>query len=418
MDRELRNLTIWLCGLMACATLLALAGFALMEQALSDSLTRKEQALAGRMSESFPERREEIAAILSAPDLSTDVEAGRKPLAAYGLREGMRPSEQPLLSSDLQRFHWQAIILAWLIALPFCLVLVFSWRKNRRRVDRLALAAERVVEGDYSVRVSDGGEEGFDRLGHHFNQMSERLGEQVAGLKRDKIVLKDTLTDISHQMKTPLSSLMMYHELMEAEPDMAWPQRKVFLERGNTALRRMDWLIRQLLKMARLESGIVSFRSEQVSLESVVGDAGSALMVLAAERNVEIRITETPAGAVVVGDAEWLVEAVSNLVKNAVEHAPPGTEVGIAVTDTPLVCRISVVDHGAGFPAGMKKSLFERYHGAGSRVAAESTGIGLPLAHFVFRHHDGDLFVQDTPGGGATLVAVLPKQGGSELRQT
>ena len=414
MDRELRNLVIWLCGLMLCATLVGLAGFALTEQALSDSLTRKEQALAGRLTESFPERREEIAAILSAPDLPAEVEAGRKPLAAYGLREGMRPSEQPLLSSGIKRFRWQAVLLAWMIALPFCLVLLFSCRKNRKRVDRLALAAERVVEGDYSVRVPDGGEEGFDRLGHHFNQMSERLGVQVAGLKRDKIVLKDTLTDISHQMKTPLSSLMMYHELMEAEPDMAWSQRKVFLERGNTALRRMDWLIRQLLKMARLESGIVTFRSEPVSLESVVGDAGSALMALAAERNVEIRITETPAGAVVAGDAEWLAEAVSNLVKNAVEHAPPGTEVEVAVTDTPLVCRISVADHGAGFPAGMKTSLFERYHGAGSRVTAESTGIGLPLAHFVFRHHDGDLFVQDTPGGGATLVAVLPKQGGSK----
>lgn len=335
--------------------------------------------------------------------------AGEKALQSVGYREGMPAWLFPAFAEGAVYVPAWAVALSLAWGVPAFAALWLVFRSLARRADCMAHAADRAMEGDYSLPVPDDGDSGFDRLGHKFNQMRERMSQGLMRLEHDQASLRDALSDISHQLKTPLATALMYTELAMDSPDLSRERQRDFLMRSCAAMERMDWLIRHLLMMARLESGQVPFRSEPVPLTDVMEAAADATASLAASCGVRIVTEPLPECAGVLGDREWLAEALTNLVKNAVEHAGDDRIVRVRAMCSPLICRILVEDHGAGIPESEWPHLFERFHARSGGGKSDAVGIGLSLAQLIVRRLDGDLMPGRTPGGGATFTIILPR---------
>ena len=206
------------------------------------------------------------------------------------------------------------------------------------------------------------------------------------------------MQDISHQLRTPLTSMNLTLELLR-DSDLPPERRAGLLRQLRSMTGRIDRLCIMLLKLARLDAGTVEFRRETCSLRTLAGQAAAPLAVLLDLKSQALRI-EGDADAFV--DPVWTLEAVSNLVKNCVEHTPEGGVIRVCLTQNPLYAEIVVEDNGPGFSREDLPHLFERfYRGKGS---TEGFGIGLALARGVFTSQNGALKAENRPKGGARFI--------------
>jgi signal transduction histidine kinase len=276
-----------------------------------------------------------------------------------------------------------------------------------KKVREISNAAERVVEGDFGAALPSGEEGEFEILGHRFNQMANRLKLNVEQLVAEKVFLKNIVSDISHQLKTPLASLIVYNDLLREDAGMDDAHRQEFLEMGSQQLARLEWLIQSLLKMARLEAGSIEFRREKVELRAVAEEAAAALKTKADEAGVSVQITEKHPGIAITGDAGWLAEAVINILKNGIEHSHQGGAIEIAVDQTPLTSSISVTDHGEGISREDLPRIFDRFYRSAAGVKPNSIGIGLAMSRAIVEGQGGSITVKSEKGKGSEFTVTF-----------
>jgi hypothetical protein len=251
-------------------------------------------------------------------------------------------------------------------------------------------------EGELSILHSD------------IRKLTLRIREQNSILLKDKQYLADSLADIAHQLRTPLTSANLVLVLMEDVPDSAAGERVRELE---GLLMQMDWLITALLKIARLESGVVEFRSERLLLGDLVKTALRPLAIPLELRGVEVSVN-LPESAAVVGDLNWLSEAFANIFKNCIDAVSAdggaGGRIDISGTDNALYTEIVIRDNGAGFTAEDLPRVFERFY-TGSGAKSGSCGIGLALARMIVVRLGGSLTAKNHAAGGAVFALRFPK---------
>lgn len=230
-------------------------------------------------------------------------------------------------------------------------------------------------------------------------KMTVRLREQQQRLQDDKIYLADSIADISHQIRTPLTSINLLVSLL-AEPDLA-PQRKAQLLRElMQLLSRIDWLITTLLKMSKLDAGTIQLRQETISLETLIHRSVESLLIPMELREQDLRIC---AEGTFRGDLAWTCEALSNIVKNCMEHTPQGGTVEITAEENPLYAAITISDTGSGIPKEDLPHIFERFY-KGKDSGDRSFGIGLSLARSIIKQQNGTIKAENCPSGGARFT--------------
>lgn len=394
---DVLRLGLFMAAAAAVLLLLCLAQMRWAQGRTADQLA----SAVGVIAEKYPDIREEFAAALINPASKAQVSAGRALLGAYGLGGGTALSLDPVLGGALGSTLLGAAGFAALCAAGVLAITAAGYRKVYRRVAGIAEAAEKVVDGDFDVLLPAVGEGAFEILGHRFNQMANRLKRNVAQLTAEKVFLRNTISDISHQLKTPLATLVVYNDLMSEQPDMEAGRRAEFLGLSRRQLQRLEWLIQSLLKMARLEAGSIAFMKRPVNLRAVAEAAAAAVRVSAGEAGVSVIIEEHHAGASVTGDEEWLAEAAINIVKNAVEHSRPGGTVTVAVDHTPLTASVTVTDRGCGIEAADLPHIFERFYRSAHSVKPDSIGIGLAMAKAIVEGQGGTLSVRSERGRGS-----------------
>lgn len=375
---------------------------------VTDEVITRQQALVGYLVETTNIDNETLTALMLAQSPIYQ-ESGERILAHAGYREGLTHSLEPVMNNVLPKLPlWLAVYL-FLLIIPMLIYFFLSQKHVKKMTERIAYAAERAVEGDYDVPVSDTEDGDFDRLCHLFNQMRTRLADSITALETDRKLLKQTMTDISHQLKTPLSTAMMVNELVLSGKDMPTETRTAFLEKGDVALQRMEWLIYSLLKISSLESGYIPLKTDQIDLMEVAREAIGNLKPMASQCSVSLILCEEATDVVIQGDLEWLTEAVGNLIKNAIEHVGEDRKVFIKVSATPLLCRLQVVDHGKGIPESERERIFERFYRTNDR-SSTGIGIGLALARLIIRRMNGDVWAEsghETQGATFTVVFHL-----------
>jgi signal transduction histidine kinase len=256
------------------------------------------------------------------------------------------------------------------------------WIRNQV-LENLSAAIRRIVDGE-SVDLLDNREGKLSILRNDIQTLVRLKQEQADALQKDKDRLKDSLSDISHQLKTPLTSMLMMADLMETAPP---EKRAEFVRNLQSGLTRTQWLVDALLKMAKLDADAVEFHIRKTAAAEIIRRALEPLQILLEIKGQEIR---TAGEATIACDVRWTAEALGNVIKNASEHSPAGSHILIACGENPICAWISVTDSGEGLKPTQIMSLFRRFQGSGT---ASGYGIGLPLAQTILRGQNGDLEV-------------------------
>lgn len=286
------------------------------------------------------------------------------------------------------------------LALGIILIMIFVVVTKRRykNLNDLNDYLSLVCKGIYDMNIDDNTEGELSILKNNLYKVITLLQSQNEYLKNDKLYLADSIADISHQLKTPLTSMMVMCELLENEenPD----KRQEFVAVINNQLSKMKWLITNILKISKLDADATEFKREEVSISKVLDDSLKPFILTAELKNVAIQNGAND--FVFNGDESWTVEAVSNIVKNCLEHTNDGGKIIIASGSTNLYNKLTISDNGCGIAKEDLPHIFERfYHGKNS--SKDSVGIGLALAKTVFEKENASVSVESEQGRGSVF---------------
>lgn len=303
------------------------------------------------------------------------------------------------------RFSAQA---AWVTAgTAAAMLLLFSaftvWRY--RRLAALCETLKRVNAGDYALEPADSEEGELSILQSELYKTTLRLREQSERLKKEKEQLASSLSDISHQLKTPLTSMFVMTELL-CDGSLADEQRRVFTARLRAQLERLQWLVESLLKLSKLDAGAAEFLPREMPPEKLLDKALAPLRIPAELKNLTLLADSD--GRPILCDPNWTAEALVNLLKNCVEHTPPGGEVRVRAETNPLYTQITVRDTGPGFADADLPHLFTRFY-RGRNAGEGGVGIGLAMARSIAQSQGGTLTARNAKEGGALFTLRIPR---------
>jgi len=391
---EDRNLLLAMLGLslgvLVAAVLLNLALAAYTNQAIQATYA----GIVGTVVQRYPEAEVQVVQTLRAPDAGA-VALGMEVLGKYGLGDGL-PGVTAAAGGLLARLLVIELVLVGLICTGFALLLLRYRRAVAAEVGGLAAYLRRIDGGDYALDVRDNGEGGFSLLKNDLYKVTVRLREQAEQLQKDKTALANLIADISHQIKTPLTSLGVLADLLADDPPEA--DRRAFVARLRAELGRIQWLTAALLKLARLDAGTAAFKSELVDMRRLIDRALEPLLIPLEIKGQQL-VVEGSEGASFAGDLNWSAEALTNVVKNCVEHTPEGGRIEIHYGANALYAEILVSDDGAGIARRDLPNIFNRFY-RGQNAGENSVGIGLALAKAIFNAQGGDITVASEPGEG------------------
>jgi len=372
---------------------------------LNTGIARGNESIAGEILKNHPELEGEMAKAVTQGYSEESALAGAAILQKYGYGEGMPLYSQPLLQTGFTPVLLCAFGFILVLFIVCFIVLRTEYGKIYKKLQAVTQSAEKVVEGDI-VTLSEEGEGDFYKLGHSFNRMAETVNASMQSAAAEKQFLRNAIADISHQIKTPLSSILVFNELMLSDEAMDEGTREDFLAKSRSQLMRIQWLVESLLKMAMLESGTINFQKKKVNIRDVLEKSVLPVQALSQVKGVSIRIL---AGndAHMICDDKWTVEACTNIVKNAVEHSKPGGAVEVSAESTGLFTKIRIKDNGGGIAEKDLPHIFERFYRGGQTPGAESVGVGLSLSKLIVEGQGGLLFARSEPGKGSVFEIAL-----------
>ena len=221
------------------------------------------------------------------------------------------------------------------------------------------------------------------------------LNHQKELLAEDKLRMANAIADISHQLKTPLTSMMVMNDLLKTEEDA--DKRKEFLNTQSTQLDRMNWLIQTLLKLSKLDAGTIELKSESIFDKDLILEALKPFDIQMDLRGIS-NIVNT-IGTSFKCDKNWTIEAIQNIIKNCIEHMESGGTLTISSEDTNIYNQIIIADMGCGIAKEDLPHIFERFY-KGKNAIKDSVGIGLALAKSIITSQHGDILVESKEGIG------------------
>lgn len=285
----------------------------------------------------------------------------------------------------------------------FCLLGGFYSFTCRRyeRLQEMSLEIDRVLHGSSHFDLNRFEEGELEILSGEIYKMTVRLREQADALMKDKMHLADSLADISHQIRTPLTSINLIADLL-SEDELSRERRLSLTRELMVQLSRIDGLITALLKLSRLDAGAVSMAAEPVSALELVKKAADAIVIPMELRSQKLEIRPMQEGTF-TGDPAWCAEAVGNILKNCMEHTPAGGRVTVVIQDNALFTELVISDTGEGFAKEDIPHLFERFY-KGKNSDENSFGIGLALARTIIRAQNGTIQASNGRDGGAEFT--------------
>ena len=374
--------------------LLNLAMIAYTNHALKDTFA----GIVGTVVQRYPQAEAQVVQDLRSPRADS-VNLGTQVLEKYGLGD-RSAADTDVAASLLARLLLVELALVGLVCTGFILLLVRYLRAVSAQVAGLSAYLRRIDAGDYSLDVRDNGEGSFSLLKNDLYKVTVRLREQAELLQKDKTALSNLIADISHQIKTPLTSVGVLADLLAEDPPEA--DRRAFIDRLRAQLGRIQWLAGALLRLARLDAGTAAFKSEPVDVRRLIKRALEPLQIPLEIKKQRLEIHGDD-GASFTGDLNWSAEALTNVVKNCVEHTPEGGRIEISYGANALYAEIIVSDDGEGIASRDLPNIFNRFY-RGENTGENSVGIGLALAKAIFTAQGGDISVRSQPGMGTSFT--------------
>ena len=294
------------------------------------------------------------------------------------------------------------LFLFCVLATAGVLLAVYGYFKKQDSIlEDAASKIEAFLDGDTDARIANDEEGELYRLFWSINNMSAVLTSKAAKENREKIFLKNTISDISHQLKTPLAALNIYNGILEGAEDME--QVREFTGLSVKELDRIDTLVQNLLKITRLDAGTMVFHKEEENISEIIKDIELHFAYRAETEGKSISVSGDD-HVTFFCDRDWMTEAFENLVKNALDHTEEGDSVSIEWCRFNTVLRIEVKDNGCGIHPDDIHHIFKRFYRSRFSKDSQGLGLGLSLTKAIVEAHGGTIEVDSKTGVGTMFI--------------
>ncbi len=284
-------------------------------------------------------------------------------------------------------------------------LLFTRWRY--RELDKLSVYLGEISNGNDSLDVRDNQEGELSILKNNIYKVTLMLSEHRSLLQRDKVQLTDAISDISHQLKTPLTSMTMMADLL-SDPNLSPAKRSEFTHHIRVQLERIDWLVSSLLKLSKIDAKTIAFKKDRIPVKNLIQKALEPVMIPMDIKEQTVSVSGD-GNVSFVGDFNWTAEAVINILKNGVEHTPEGGAIAITFSENALFTEVIISDNGKGIPKEDLPYIFKRFY-KGKNASEGSIGIGLAMAHSIVASQNGVIDVTSDGETGTQFRIKFYKQ--------
>lgn len=285
------------------------------------------------------------------------------------------------------------------VCLFFLLYYLVTSLRRDRQMEQLSQCIDQALYGRDGALLSACQEGELAILQTQLQKLLVKLRQSSARDQEDKAFLRDSIADISHQLRTPMTSLNLIAAMLPEVGGDSVRQREL-QQQLNQLLQRIDWLVDALLNLAKIDAGTAYFRRNTLDAAQVLRQAAEPLEIAREIRGITLQVTGSGS---YTGDGAWSAEALGNILKNCMEHVPQGGKILVEISQTPLYTQLCLQDTGPGFAPDDLPHLFERFY-KGHNAAANSFGIGLALAQRIISAQNGTIRAQNAPEGGALFT--------------
>ena len=270
--------------------------------------------------------------------------------------------------------------------------------RRYRRIEELTRQLNTVLHSGSILEPGQEQEGELSILSTEIYKLTLRLQEQAETLRRDKLYLRDSLADLSHQLRTPLTSMQLIASRLN-RPELSQEEKLSLVLELKKLLSQTEWLVSALLKLSQLESGTVPFQNQRISLVKLTETALAPLQVQLELKGLTLQMDISPEAGF-QGDLLWSAQALGNVLKNCVEHTPAGGMITVTGMENQLYTQITVQDTGPGIAPEELPHIFERFYRGSARVQ-HGFGIGLALAKLILERQNGTIRAGNADAGGA-----------------
>lgn len=351
------------------------------------NFNNKISAIVTLVKDKYPEITDkEIIEIINSNKQSDD---------SFFLKYGIDIDNKAVLLENDKSYHTFLIINMSFLIITIASLCILYFRYNYKRkndIKDIIKYIEQINRRNYELEIDTISEDELSILKNEIYKTAVMLKEAALNSNKDKLNLKKSLEDISHQLKTPLTSILVLLDNLIDEPDMDSSIRNDFIIDIKRNVININFLVQALLKLSKFDANTVHFIKKENDLEMIVKEAIKNVSTLCDLRNINIKLN-TLENAKVECDAKWQIEAITNIIKNAIEHSKDNSNIIINIDNNRVYSKIEVIDFGDGISKRDIKHIFERFY-KGENATSNSIGIGLALAKTIIEEDKGTIAVE------------------------
>ena len=340
--------------------------------------------------------RNELISILNSDDkVSEDI------FSRYGIDV---QKESIIIENDRLFSRFIIIYNILFIGLALSIILLYLKHENNqdKEIKRIVKCIKEINKKNYAINIEDNTEDELSILKNEIYKTTIMLKEMAENSKDDKLRLKDSLSDISHQLKTPLTSINIMLDNILDNPNMDEDTKEKFIQSIKREVTNISNLATEILKLSKFDANVVRFENKEVLVKDIIKKAISNVEMMAEIKNVEIKVVFHD-NVKLVCDLNWQVEAIINILKNCIEHSSENSFINIEVIDNKIYKEIIIKDSGEGIDKKDLLHIFERFY-KGKNSSKDSVGIGLALAKKIIEMNNGSISVNSVKGKGTIFT--------------
>ena len=350
----------------------------------------------GNIEKNYPNvSEEEIISILNSEN--EEIEDGKNTLIKYGINIENQNAIGQITNNKLLIINILSIII---LVFAILVILYIYSRSESKKIKEIEKYIEAINNKNYTLKISENSEDEFSNLSNELYKTTVMLKEQASNSQKSQKTLQTNIEDISHQLKTPLTSISIMLDNIIDNPDMEIETRQKFLHEINRQIEWFNWLVIALLKLSKIDSGTAVFTKKEINVEKVINHVIQNLAIPLEIKQQKIIVNGN--SSKFIGDYNWQLEALTNIVKNCIEHTPNHKNIYIKFEENNFYTKITIRDEGVGIAKEDIKHIFERFY-KGKNSSENSIGIGLALSKSIIERDNGYIICSSKEGEGTTF---------------
>lgn len=358
----------------------------------TNNFNNKIGAIVNVIKDKYPEITDkEIITILNSNDFESN---------DFFTKYGIDINNKSVLLNNDKDYHTFLIVNMSFLTLSIVILLIVFIRYNHKKendIKEIIKCIEQINKKNYELQIDSMSEDELSILKNEIYKTTIMLKESAENSNKDKINLKKSLEDISHQLKTPLTSILVMLDNIIEDPDMDINVKNDFVRDIKRNVVNINFLVQALLKLSKFDANTVHFIKKEYNLRSIVDESIKNVSTLCDLRNINIELN-IKNDSKIMCDSKWQIEAITNILKNSIDHSKDNQKVIINVEDNNVYSMIEIIDKGEGISKKDISHIFERFY-KGENATSDSIGIGLALAKTIIEEDNGSILVESNKNG-------------------